>query len=163
VLVGAVVAFVSVVVVETAFQWLWPPSEEFNRALEALTDASKSGDRAAVDAAREALGLEVARIPATAKWAVIAGWMGAAVVGGGLAALIARGAHVAAAIVVALFVVIGVVSNLVLIPHPAWMAAAAPPLVLAAGFAAGRCVRRWASMRASRAAGPPGARAADAR
>lgn len=152
VLVGAVAAFACVMVVEVLFQRVCPPSDAFLGAAEELARAFQSGDREAIAAARQALGAEVAAIPLAAKWAVIGGWTLAVIAGGGIAALLAGRAPVAASLVVAAFVVIGIVANAVLIPHPTWMSVIGPVLVASGGLGTGLCVRDWTAARAARAA-----------
>jgi hypothetical protein len=68
----------------------------------------------------QALAAHIASAPLQAMLLVVAGWMVAAFGAGWLAARIARH-RTAAALVIGVLVVLGVIGNNLLIPHPLWM------------------------------------------
>jgi hypothetical protein len=68
----------------------------------------------------QALAAHIASAPPQAMLLVVAGWMVAAFGAGWLAARIARH-RTAAALVIGVLVVLGVIGNNLLIPHPLWM------------------------------------------
>lgn len=87
-----------------------------------------------------ALAAHIAAAPISAMLLVLLGWTLAAFVGGWLAARIAR--HpLAAALAIGALVVVAVVLNSMLIPHPLWMTLAGVLLPLPAAWLAARQVR----------------------
>jgi hypothetical protein len=68
----------------------------------------------------QALAAHIAAAPIQAMLLVVTGWMVAAFGGGWLAARIARH-RTAAALVIGALVVLGVIANNMMIPHPLWM------------------------------------------
>ena len=68
----------------------------------------------------QALAAHIAAAPFHAMLLVVIGWSLAAFLGGWVAARIARHRRVAA-LVVGAFVVLGVIANNMMIPHPQWM------------------------------------------
>jgi hypothetical protein len=68
----------------------------------------------------QALAAHIASAPPQAMLLVVAGWMVAAFGAGWLAARIARH-RTAAALVIGVLVVLGVIGNNLMIPHPLWM------------------------------------------
>jgi hypothetical protein len=91
----------------------------------------------------EALALHIASAPLSAMLLVLAGWVGGAFLGAWVAARIARHRH-AAALVIGALVVLGVVANSVMIPHPLWMTIAGIALPIPAAWLAARRLARKA-------------------
>jgi hypothetical protein len=85
----------------------------------------------------QALAAHIAAAPFHAMLIVVAGWALAAFLGGWVAARIARHRR-AAALVVAAFVVLGVVANNMMIPHPQWMTIAGLVLPIPLAWLAAR-------------------------
>jgi len=88
----------------------------------------------------ESLRQAIAGLPAAAFLLLAAGWALAAGVGSYVAARLAAHDHAIHGVIVALFVLVATVANLVRIPHPVWMWPAAIILIPAAGWAATRLV-----------------------
>jgi len=88
----------------------------------------------------ERLRQAIAGLPAAAFLLLAAGWALAAGVGSYVAARLAAHDHAIHGVIVALFVLVATVANLVRIPHPVWMWPAAIILIPAAGWAATRLV-----------------------
>jgi hypothetical protein len=88
----------------------------------------------------EALALHIAAAPLSAMLVVVLGWVLGAVLGGLTAARIARHRRTAALVIGAL-VVIGVIANNMLIPHPLWMTIAGIALPIPAAWLAARLGR----------------------
>lgn len=121
---GTLVAFVLVGVIEAIGETVFPPP-------------------AGIDFSRPAeLATYVERLPAGALLFVLAAWIVATFVGGLVAGWIARGNAVVVAAVVGALVLAATIANLMLIPHPAWMAVAGVAGIVAAAFAAGRLMRK---------------------
>jgi hypothetical protein len=89
----------------------------------------------------ESLRQALAGLPASAFLLLVVGWAFAAAVGSYVAARLATHDHAIHGLIVALFVLVATVGNLVRIPHPVWMWPAAIILIPAAGWAATRLVR----------------------
>ena len=83
----------------------------------------------------EALALHIAAAPASAMLLVLIGWVLGAFLGGWVAARIARHRR-AAALVIGALVVLGVVANNMMIPHPLWMTIAGVLLPIPAAWLA---------------------------
>ncbi|HEV8694671.1 MAG TPA: hypothetical protein VGQ93_10910 [Lysobacter sp.] len=77
---------------------------------------------------------------------VLAGWTLGAFFGGWIAARIARH-RLAAALVIGALVLLGVIANSMLIPHPLWMTLAGIALPIPAAWVAARLVTRRAQGR----------------
>lgn len=88
----------------------------------------------------EALALHIASAPLSAMLLVLAGWVLGAFLGGWVAARIARHRRVAALVIGAL-VVLGVVANNLMIPHPLWMTIVGIALPIPTAWFAARPVR----------------------
>jgi len=80
-------------------------------------------------------------LPVGALVFVLAGWIVGAFVGGLVAAWIARPRAVLAASIVGAIVLAATLANLVMIPHPTWVAVAGVAGVVLAAFVAGRLMR----------------------
>jgi len=90
----------------------------------------------------EALALHIASAPLSAMLLVLAGWVLGAFLGGWVAARIARH-RLAAALVIGALVVLGVIANNLMIPHPLWMTITGIALPIpAAWLAASRLARK---------------------
>jgi len=89
----------------------------------------------------QALAAHIAAAPMSAMLVVLVGWTLGAFIGGWIAARIAR--HpVAAALVIGILMVLGVVANSMLIPHPRWMTIAGVLLPIPAARLAAWTVTR---------------------
>lgn len=88
----------------------------------------------------EALALHIASAPLSAMLLVLAGWVLGAFLGGWVAARIARHRR-AAPLVIGALVVLGVIANNMLIPHPLWMTIAGVALPIPAAWFAARLMR----------------------
>lgn len=89
----------------------------------------------------EALALHIAAAPVSAMLLVLAGWVLGAFFGAWVAARIARHRRVAALVIGALMV-LGVVANNMLVPHPLWMTIAGILLPIPAAWLAARVPAR---------------------
>jgi hypothetical protein len=83
----------------------------------------------------------IADAPATAMALVVASWVLGAFIGGWVAARIARAHPTFAALAIGLLVVVGVVANTAMIPHPLWMTVLGLVLPLPAAWLASRSAR----------------------
>jgi len=88
----------------------------------------------------EALALHIASAPLSALLLVLAGWVLGAFFGGWVAAKIARH-RLAAALVIGALMVLGVIANNLLVPHPLWMTIAGITLPIPAAWFAARLAR----------------------
>ena len=88
----------------------------------------------------QALAAHIAAAPASAMLVVVAGWALAALFGGWVAARIARHQRVAA-LVIGVLVVLGVIANSMVIPHPSWMTIAGIALPVPTAWLAARLAR----------------------
>lgn len=123
ILAGIVVAFICVLVLETIGHLIYPPPADMD-----LSDP-------------EALKTLMSDIPLGAKVAVLIAWFVATIVGGLVAARIARrGAWPAWCI--AGFMGLMIAINLIWIPHPTWMVIAAVVLTVLGGAIAARLATR---------------------
>ena len=86
----------------------------------------------------------VATLPASALLLVLSGWVLGALVGGYVAARIARKPR--PALVVGIVIEIGVIANAVMIPHPLWMTIAGVLLPVPAAWLGARLATRRASV-----------------
>ena len=123
--VGVVVAWVTIMLAEFASAPLHPTPAGFNMR-----------DPASVAAF-------VATLPVSALLLVLAGWVIGALVGGYVAARIARKPRPAWA--VGLVIVLGVIANAVMVPHPVWMTLAGLLLPLPAALLGARLALRRAT------------------
>jgi hypothetical protein len=82
---------------------------------------------------------------------LVAGWALAAAVGSFITARLASHARVIHGLIVALFVLVATIANLVKIPHPGWMWPAAIVLIPLAGWAASRLAARSSPSRGAAA------------
>ena len=89
----------------------------------------------------EALALHIAAAPWSAMLLVLVGWVLGAFVGAFVAARIARHRRTAALMIGAL-VVLGVIANNMMIPHPLWMTVAGIALPIPAAWLAARLAAR---------------------
>jgi len=85
----------------------------------------------------------VATLPVTALLLVLAGWVLGALIGGHVAARIAR--KPLPALAVGIVLVVGVIANAVMIPHPTWMTLAGMLLPVPAAWLGARGAMRRAS------------------
>ena len=85
----------------------------------------------------QALAAHIAAAPLSAMLVVVVGWALAAFVGAWVAARIARHRR-AAALVIGLLVLAGVIANIAMIPHPLWMTVAGLVLPLPLAWLAAR-------------------------
>ena len=85
----------------------------------------------------QALAAHIAAAPLSAMLVVVVGWALAAFAGGWVAARIARHRR-AAALVIGLLVLAGVIANIAMIPHPLWMTVAGLALPLPLAWLAAR-------------------------
>jgi hypothetical protein len=85
----------------------------------------------------QALAAHIAAAPLSAMLVVIAGWALAAFAGGWVAARIARH-RMAAALIIGVLVLAGVIANNAMIPHPLWMTVAGIVLPLPLAWLAAR-------------------------
>ena len=90
----------------------------------------------------ESMRQAIAALPTGAFLLLVVGWALAAGVGSYIAARLATHDFAIHGLIVALFVLIATLSNLVRIPHPVWMWPAAIILIPAAGWAATRLLSR---------------------
>jgi len=104
VIVGMLVAFVVIALIETLGMRLYPPPPRVN-----LTD-------------RESLKALVASMPLAAKLCVLLGYTAGSVAGGWVAARLAPRAKMMHAMIVAALLFGAGLMNLMTIPHPAWFA-----------------------------------------
>jgi len=123
VVVGTVVAFVLVGVIEAVGELAYPPP--------AGVDFRAPGQLASY----------MERLPAGALAFVLAAWIVATFAGGLVAAWIARPRAALAAAIVGALVLAATIMNVVLIPHPAWMVAAGVAGIAVAAWLAGRLMR----------------------
>lgn len=95
-------------------------------------------DRSNPESMRQA----VAGLPTAVFLLLLAGWVLSAAVGSYVAARLASHARAIHGLIVAVFVLVATVSNLVAIPHPIWLWPAVIILIPAAGWLATRLVVR---------------------
>lgn len=91
---------------------------------------------------KEAMAAFMASLPVGALLIVIAAYAAGSFVGGGLAALICRGARIRHALVVGVVLLLSGVMNLVAIPHPVWFSILTVLVFLPAAWLGGRMVAR---------------------
>ncbi len=150
VIVGCIAMGATVWAVESVGHMIYAPPAEMQTAMQRMMEAAGAGDVAEYSKARDEVGVLVSALPVGALLVIVLGWTLAAVVGGGLAALIAPVARLSAALVVTALDLIAIGVNLVMIPHPMWMQPVGIVATAGAGIYVGLCVRRW---RASQAVG----------
>lgn len=85
----------------------------------------------------------VATLPVAALLLVLAGWVLGALIGGYVAARIAR--RLRPALTVGIVIVVGVIANAVMIPHPLWMTITGVLLPVPAAWLGARLATRRAS------------------
>jgi hypothetical protein len=119
ILAGLVVAWLAMTICEFASLFLHRPSAGLD-----LRDP-------------QALAAHIAAAPLSAMLVVVVGWALAAFVGAWVAARIARHRR-AAALVIGLLVLAGVIANIAMIPHPLWMTVAGLALPLPLAWLAAR-------------------------
>jgi len=88
----------------------------------------------------QALAAHIAAAPLPAMLVVVLGWALAAFLGGWVAARIARH-RLAAALIIGVLVLAGVIANSAMIPHPLWMTVAGIALPLPLAWLAARTAR----------------------
>jgi hypothetical protein len=91
----------------------------------------------------ESVAAFVATLPASALLLVLSGWVLGGLVGGYLAASISRKPR--AALTVGIVIVLGVIANAVMIPHPMWMTIAGVLLPVPAAWLGAKLATRGAS------------------
>lgn len=128
---GLVAAFITIMAVEFMGATLHPPPPGL--------DITRPEDMATL----------MASMPMTAMAVVVLAWILGAFDGGLVAGLIARGRGRIPALVIGGLVVLGVLANSRMIPHPMWMLATGIllpiPAALAGAWLAGRLTRRPAA------------------
>jgi MFS family permease len=125
-LAGFVVGTAAIMLVETANGHLLYP--ELGKAAEGVTD-------------REVLRQLLATAPAGAFVVVLAGWALGTMVGGWIAAKIARRAPSAHALALGAIITLGAIANNLMLPPPAWFWVAGVLVPLASGGLTARMVR----------------------
>lgn len=120
VLAGLVVAWITITLCEFGGVMLYPPPAGTN-----LADP-------------DALAAHIAGAPPTAMALVLLGWIAGAFDGGLIAALISRRHKRGAALSIGVLVVLGVIANSLMIPHPLWMTVAGLLLPIPAAWLASR-------------------------
>jgi len=123
VVVGTVVAFVLVGVIEAIGEIVYPPPMGVDLG------------------SPEQLATYMQRLPVGALAFVLAAWIVATFLGGLVAAWIARSRPALAAAIVGALVLAATIVNFVLVPHPAWMVAAGVAGIAIAAYLAGRLMR----------------------
>jgi hypothetical protein len=123
VVVGTVVAFVLVGVIEAIGEIVYPPPMGVDLG------------------SPEQLATYIQRLPVGALAFVLAAWIVATFLGGLVAAWIARSRPALAAAIVGALVLAATIVNFVLVPHPAWMVAAGVAGIAIAAYLAGRLMR----------------------
>jgi hypothetical protein len=123
VVVGTVVAFVLVGVIEAIGEFVYPPP--------AGVDFGKPDQLASY----------MQRLPGGALAFVLAAWIVATFLGGLVAAWIARTRTALVAAIVGALVLAATIMNFVLIPHPPWMIGAGVLGIAIAAYLAGRLMR----------------------
>jgi hypothetical protein len=122
---GLVIMMATIAAVESLGLRAFPPGETMAAAVElAKTD---------VEAGRAAMRDALPTVPVGTFVNVLAAWMLGGAAGAFLAGSIAARAHLALGVAVAVLLLVACVTNLALIPHPAWMWPAG--VVLPAGTA----------------------------
>ena len=91
----------------------------------------------------ESVAAFVATLPASALLLVLSGWVLGGLVGGYVAASISRKPR--AALTVGIVIVLGVIANAVMIPHPMWMTIAGVLLPVPAAWLGAKLATRRAS------------------
>ncbi len=91
----------------------------------------------------ESVAAFVATLPASALLLVLSGWVLGGLVGGYVAASISRKPR--AALTVGIVIVLGVIANAVMIPHPLWMTAAGVLLPIPAAWLGAKLATRRTS------------------
>ena len=91
----------------------------------------------------ESVAAFVATLPASALLLVLSGWVLGGLVGGYVAASISRKPR--AALTVGIVIVLGVIANAVMIPHPMWMTIAGVLLPVPAAWLGAKLATRGAS------------------
>ncbi|RDZ29190.1 hypothetical protein [Lysobacter silvisoli] len=127
VLVGLIAAWITIMLCEFGSAALSPPPTGID-----LSDPT-------------ALAAHIAAAPPAAMALVLAGWTLGAFDGGLIAALISRRHKTGAALTIGVLVVLGVIANSLLIPHPLWMTVAGLALPIPAAWLASRVVSRKAA------------------
>lgn len=122
VLVGLVVAWITITLCEFGGVMLHPPAAGTN-----LADP-------------DALAAHIAGAPPAAMALVLLGWVAGAFDGGAVAALISRRHKTGAALTLGVLIVLGVIANSVMIPHPLWMTVAGLALPIPAAWLAARLI-----------------------
>lgn len=84
----------------------------------------------------------VASLPASGFLLVLAGWFLGALLGGWVAARVARRSPMAHSMIVAVLLLCGGVANMLMLPHPAWVWIVGLALFLLGGCAGGRLAKR---------------------
>ena len=122
---GLVIMMATIAAVESLGHRAFPPGEAMDAAVRLL--------RTDVEAGRAAMRDALPTVPVGAFVSVLAAWMLGGAAGAFLAGSIAARAHLALGVAVAVLLLVACVTNLALIPHPAWMWPAG--IVLPAGTA----------------------------
>lgn len=110
---GLVIMMATITAIESLGRRAFPIGPEMTAGIELMqTD---------LEAGREAIRAALPSVPTSSLVCVVLGWTAGGAAGGFLAGSIAGRAHVALGVAVAALLLAACVTNLVLIPHPAWM------------------------------------------
>lgn len=153
---GLVGIFVGVTVLEFLGHAVFPPDPQIQDLVGRLMTSASSDDREAIRAELQPLWQSV---PIGSYVALILSWTGGAVVGGGLAALIAPAGRIWFALAMGLLDSAAIVFNGLLLAAPSWLAPVGVVCTLAAAAWVGWCVSRWVARRAATAAPAAASRA----
>jgi hypothetical protein len=122
---GLIIMMATITAIESLDRRAFPIGPEMTAGIELMKTDLEAG-RAAIRAA-------LPTVPVSSLMCVVFGWIAGGAAGAFLAGSIAGRAHVALGVAIAALLLAACVTNLVLIPHPAWMWPAG--IVLPAGTA----------------------------
>lgn len=122
---GLIIMMATVAAIESLGRRAFPIGPEMAAGIELLKTDPEAG--------REAIRAALPTVPASSLAFVVLGWSAGGAAGAFLAGSIAARAHVPLGIAVAALLLLACVTNLAMIPHPAWMWPAG--IVLPAGTA----------------------------
>lgn len=127
VVLGVVLAFVLIMVVERLGHVVYPPPADVD-----FTDPA-------------AIGAYVQTVPAPALLLVLAAWLTGTICGGLLACFVAKNRPMVYASIVGGLVLIGTAVNLYMIPHPTWFAVVSLLTIVVATWFTGRIGEKFVS------------------
>ena len=114
-LAGVIAAVTLTMILQLVVHWIDPPSKELNNAIRKIYDQ----DPAVVEEAREIFARELPKHPLQLVLVIVTHAAGT-FFGSFTAVRISREAHIIPASIVAGLMLLGGVSNVMLIPHPTW-------------------------------------------